>query len=115
MAANTRTSRTEDTVGRDDASANTSDRMMKTSAVQIQGRSGCAACEFGVTPINSPEELGFAVTTRDGRVFVIEDVHARWPQLYKARFDGNPVAVTGDVIKTEGRFTWINPANIKTL
>lgn len=90
-------------------------KAMQTSAIQVQGRSACAACEFGVTPINAPEELGYAITTQDGRVFVIEDVHTRWPQLYKARFDGNAVAVSGDVIKTEGRFTWIKPANIKTL
>ena len=104
-----------DTTTSSSTTENTSSKMMKTSAIQIQGRAGCAACEFGVTPINSPQELGFAVTAQDGRVFVIEDVHTRWPQLYKARFGGQPVTVSGEVIKTQGRFTWINPADIKTL
>ena len=93
-----------------------SEKMMKsTSMIQIQGKTACAACEFGVTPINAPEELGLAVTTQDGRVFVIEDGHSRWPQIYKGRFEGQSVAVSGSVIKTEGRITWINPSDVKTL
>ncbi|WP_148618636.1 hypothetical protein [Mariniblastus fucicola] len=97
------------------ATETASDKTAKTSAIRIQGRAACAACEFGVTAINSPDQLGFAVTTDDGRVFVIEDVHTRWPQLYKDRYDGNRVAVSGEVIKTEGKFTWINPEYVKPL
>jgi YHS domain-containing protein len=93
-----------------------SKEMMKsTSMIQIQGTTACAACEFGVTPINAPEELGLAVTTADGQIYVIEESHTRWPQLYKDRFEGKRVAVSGDVIKTKGNITWIKPSNLRTL
>ena len=92
-----------------------SKRMMKTSMIRVEGKTACAACEFGVTPLGAPEELGLAVTTTDGQVYVIEEGHTRWPQLYKDRFDGKRVAVSGDVIKTKGNITWIKPSNLKTL
>ncbi len=89
--------------------------MTSTSLIRIQGTTACAACEFGVTPINAPEELGLAVTTSDGQVYVIEESHSRWPKLYKDRFDGVRVAVSGNVIKTKGNVTWIKPSQLKTL
>ena len=92
-----------------------SKEMMKsTSMIQIQGKTACAACEFGVTPINAPEELGLAVTTPEGQIYVIEESHTRWPKLYKDRYAGLRVAVSGNVIKTKGNITWINPSAIET-
>lgn len=88
---------------------------MKTTTIQVQGKTACAACEFGVTPINAPDELGLAVTTTDGQIYVIEESHTRWPQLYKDRFAGKQVAVSGSVIKTKGNITWIKPSDLKTL
>lgn len=92
-----------------------SKEMMKsTSMIQIQGTTACAACEFGVTPINAPDELGLAVTTTEGQIYVIEESHTRWPKLYKDRYAGLQVAVSGNVIKTKGNITWINPSAIET-
>jgi YHS domain-containing protein len=90
--------------------------MMKSSSmIRIQGTTVCAGCEYGVTPINAPDELGLAVKTADGKIYVIEESHTRWPQLYKDRFDGKQVSVSGKVIKTQGNISWIAPADLRTL
>lgn len=92
----------------------TNQTLTSNSMIQIQGKTSCAACEFGVKPIHAPEELGMAVTTAQGKIFVIEESHTRWPKLYKDRYDGVRVAVSGNVIKTEGNISWIQPSAIKT-
>ena len=92
------------------------DEMMKvsdTSVVSIQGKTGCAGCDHGVSPIGAPEELGLSVTSVDGTIYVIEDSHDRWPELYKARFEGKQVSVTGEVVKSEGNIHWIKPTMLK--
>lgn len=86
-----------------------------TSQVRFSGKTACAACEFGITPLGAPDELGLAVTTNDGKVYVIEEGHTRWPQVYKQRFDGQAVSVSGTVLKTAGNVTWIKPSQLTTL
>lgn len=96
--------------------------MIKTSmqattnhGVRIAGRSGCAGCEFGVTPLSAPDELGLAIVGSDGRVTVVEDAHKQYPGIYKDRFDGNQLVVEGTVIKTAGRITWVRPTALRVI
>ena len=80
-----------------------------STTVSFTGRAGCAACEHGVHPIGSPSELGYAINTADGRVVIVEGVHEADRAAYDARFDGGPATVVGEVIKTQGKFTWVRP------
>ena len=80
--------------------------------IVVTGKAACAGCEFGVTPIGAPDELGLAITTSDGKIYVIEDAHSRWPEIYKGRFGGSRLSVRGEVIKTEGRFAWVKPSTL---
>lgn len=82
------------------------------TGVRLVGRSGCAGCEFGVTPISAPDELGLAVVGEDGSVTVVEGAHEKYPQIYKDRFQGKQLAVEGKVVKTEGKVTWIEPSSL---
>ncbi len=85
------------------------------SLVRVRGKSGCAGCDYGQHPLRDPDELGLAVTTDDGTVFIVEDAHKRYPQLYERRFDGVPLEVVGQVLKREGQFVWIEPQEVKAL
>lgn len=87
----------------------------RVAMLTIMGKTGCAACEHGVHPVGSPDELGLAVTAADGTIFVIEDAHSRWPAIYKSRFDGKSVKVSGTVIKREGKFAWVSPNDLTVL
>jgi YHS domain-containing protein len=86
-----------------------------TTEIQFRGITACAACEFGVKPIGSPEELGLAVKTSDGKIFVIEDGHSLWPEVYKMRFDGQQVTVSGRILKTKDNIAWVKPNRLTTL
>jgi YHS domain-containing protein len=83
--------------------------------VSITGKTGCAACSYGVKPIGAPNELGLAVVDQAGKIFVIEESHTRWPELYKARFDGRKVQVSGEIIRSEGNVTWVKPSKLSIL
>ncbi len=83
--------------------------------VSIQGKTACAACSYGVTPIGAPNELGLAVIGPSGKIFVIEESHTRWPELYKARFDGKQVEVSGHILKSQGNIVWVQPTELSTL
>lgn len=92
---------------------------MKTTATQMvstatfSGKSGCAACEHGVRPINDPGKLGLAINGADGSIYVIESAHAKWPQIYAKRFDSLNLVATGKVIKQSGKVTWIEPTSLE--
>ena len=90
---------------------------MKQTAMRTSftGKTSCAACEHGVHPIGSPDQLGLAVTSTDGTIFVVEDAHSRWPSLYKARFDGKSVSVEGTVIKRDGKIAWVKAEDLTIL
>ena len=88
---------------------------VQAELVTVQGTTSCSGCNYGVKPIGAPEELGLAVVDADGTVYVIEDSHRRWPERYKARFDGEQVSVTGTVIKREGKVVWVQPSSLHTL
>ncbi|MCI0493261.1 MAG: hypothetical protein L0Z07_10020, partial [Planctomycetes bacterium] len=83
--------------------------------VSVKGKSGCAGCDHGVTPIGSPDELGLAVTGDDGKVYVVEDAHKLYPNAYEHRFEGLPLEVAGKVLKRDGKITWIQPSQLKVL
>jgi len=97
------------------ATTQSSARTAGAQLVTIEGKSGCAGCDHGVVPISSPDELGLAVNTKDGTVFVIEDAHKLYPKVYKDRFEGLPLAVTGKVIKRDGKIAWIQPTDLKVV
>ena len=78
----------------------------------VTGRTACAGCDFGVGPIQNPEELGLAVNTDDGRVVIVEQAHKLYPDAYVNRYAGQRVRVSGRVIKQQGRFTWIEPTEL---
>jgi YHS domain-containing protein len=86
-----------------------------TSAVSVIGRSGCAACEHGVTPLGAPDELGLAVNTPDGKVYVIEDAHRLYPQVYKDRFSHLQLKVSGEILKERGKTTWLKPSELSVI
>ncbi|QDU17260.1 YHS domain-containing protein [Gimesia maris] len=82
--------------------------------VSISGTTGCAACEYGVHPKQDPDELGLAVKSNDGKIYVIEGAHASHPDLYKSRFQSLKVSVKGKQIANKGKFVWLKPQSIDT-
>ena len=98
-----------------DANKQSSTRTARTQLVTVKGKSGCAGCDHGVVPIGSPDELGLAVNAKDGTVYVVEDAHKLYPKVYEARFEGLPLAVTGKVLKRDGKIAWIQPTDLKVI
>ncbi len=95
----------ENTPSQAQASPNDDDAQL----VSFQGRSGCAGCQHGVFPIGSPNELGLAIKTPDGRVIIVEDAHELYPKVYDDRFGALNLRVTGQVIQTRDQFVWVQP------
>jgi YHS domain-containing protein len=93
----------------DGKSTQTSERPAGKDLLTVTGKTACAGCEFGVTPIQSPDELGLAVNLPNGKVVVVEQAHKLYANVYENRFAGQQVRVSGHVLKQEGRFTWIEP------
>jgi YHS domain-containing protein len=91
------------------------DRPTAKDLLTFTGKTTCAGCEHGVTPIQNPEELGLAVNTVDGKVVIVERAHQLYQGVYKNRFAGQQVRVSGHVLKQEGRFTWIEPTELTVL
>ncbi len=85
------------------------------ASVTVSGKTACAGCEFGVTPLGAPEELGLAVTAADGSVFVIEDAHKRWPSIYEGRFSGKTVKFTGKVLQRRGKIAWVQAEELSAI
>ncbi len=83
--------------------------------VSVRGRSGCAACDHGVHPLGAKDELGLAVNSDDGTVYVVEDAHTLYPQLYEDRFEGLPLDLAGTVLKREGKFVWVKPQSVRVI
>lgn len=83
--------------------------------VSVTGTTGCAACEFGVHPKKNPEELGLAVKSADGKIYVIEGAHDSHPKIYQSRFDGLKIKVKGKQIAAKGKFVWLDPQSVETL
>jgi len=90
-------------------------RFEQASLVRVTGQTGCAGCDYGVHPIRDASELGLAVRSDDGRVYIIEDAHRKYPKLYESRFDKLSVEVTGKVLKSEGEFVWLDPEKVVPL
>ncbi|MCR9197347.1 MAG: hypothetical protein NXI04_01770 [Planctomycetaceae bacterium] len=86
---------------------------MKAGMVTVSGLSGCAACEFGVSPLNDPEELGLAIVSDDGRITVVEGAHQTHPQIYNSRFKELQLVAQGEVLKQEGKVTWLKAASLQ--
>jgi len=82
------------------------------SSLTVVGTTACAGCEHGVSPIQNPEELGLAVNADDGKVVIVEQAHKLYPSAYEHRYAGQKVRVSGQVIKQQGRFTWIEPTEL---
>jgi YHS domain-containing protein len=83
-----------------------------SETVLISGRSACAGCEFGVTPIGDPDSLGLAVKAPDGTVYVVESAERLYPEIYEKRFSGLDLKVAGAVIKKDGKFVWLQPTKV---
>jgi len=96
-------------------SAQKNDRPAGGDTLTVTGKTTCAGCAHGVTPIQNPEELGLAVDTADGKVVVVEQAHKLYSSVYKNRFSGQQVRVSGRVLKQEGRVTWIEPTELTVL
>lgn len=80
--------------------------------VSIVGVTSCAACEHGVHPIGAPDELGLAIKGNDGRVYVVEDAHKLYPDVYQNRFDGLTVELKGTPIQTKEKIVWVRPQSV---
>jgi len=88
---------------------------VRTRSVTVRGSSTCAACEHGVKPVGASDTLGLAINSADGGVFVVEDAHRLYPSIYKGRYDGLPLEVSGQVVKRSGKIAWIKPTYLKVL
>jgi len=86
----------------------------ETGLVIAQGRSACAACDYGVKPLAS-NELGLAVKAANGTIFIVEDAHSKYPNIYKNRFNGIQLSLQGEVVKKQGSFVWVKPVSLSTL
>ncbi|MEZ6045511.1 MAG: hypothetical protein R3C11_08000 [Planctomycetaceae bacterium] len=96
-------------------STSTSKPEKSAKTVSIKGRSACAGCEFKVRPTLNPEELGLAVVVSDTEIYIIEKAHDDYSQIYDDRFDSLKLAVTGKVLKKEGRYTWVQPEKVEVV
>ena len=94
------------------ASASTTDA---SQLVSITGTTGCAACEYGVHPKKDPEQLGLAVKTKDGKIYVIEGAHDSHPDLYKSRFQNLKIKVKGKQLESKDNIVWLDPQSIEKL
>ncbi len=92
-----------------------STQMASKAAITIKGTSACAGCEHGVVPIGAPDTLGLAVNASDGKVYVVEDAHKLYPKVYEHRFDGLRLQVSGTVLKSDAKITWIKPTQLNAL
>jgi YHS domain-containing protein len=96
-------------------STQSNDRPARKDVLTVTGKTACAGCEYGVTPIQNPEELGLAVKLADGKVVIVEKAHQRYSSVYQNRFAGQQVRVSGNVLRQDGRFTWIEPTELVVL
>jgi YHS domain-containing protein len=95
--------------------ARADNRAARKETLTVTGKTACAGCEHGVVPIQSPDELGLAVNTADGKVVIVEKAHTLYRSVYDQRFTGQQVRVSGSVLKRQGRFTWIEPTELTVL
>lgn len=102
------------TVGHSASMTDPKPEMTATSMqlVSVEGRSGCAACEFRVHPTKNPDQLGLAVKADDGSIYVVEGAHSEYAGIYKDRFDQVRLSVSGKAIKKEGNVTWLEPVSV---
>lgn len=91
------------------ASTSSSDEKL----VSIEGHSACAACEFKVRPTKDQDELGLAIVVSDDEIYVIEKAHENYEKIYDDRFSALKLAAKGKVIKKQGKFTWLDSAEVK--
>ena len=87
---------------------------MKPEALSVTGKAACAGCVYGVRPISDSDSLGIAVVAGD-KVYVVEGGEKRYPDLFKARFDSPVVELNGAVMKTEGKFVWVEPTSLNRM
>lgn len=80
--------------------------------VSFRGTSACAACSYGVHPLQDPDQLGLAIKTSDGQIIVVEGAHQSAPGTYRDRFSSLNLEVTGTVIKSQGNVTWVQPSRL---
>lgn len=80
--------------------------------VSVRGRTSCAGCEHGVKPLGNPDVLGLAVVDEAGKVYVVEEAHLLFPELYEGRFDGREVSLAGEVLREDGRVVWVRPERL---
>lgn len=100
-----------------DIAASTKPEMKSEAAgaVRLVGRVGCAGCEHGIRPLSSPDELGLALNTEDGKIIVVEEAHRLFPDAYESRFNGGQVEVSGKIVKTEGKISWLEPQSLRAI
>jgi YHS domain-containing protein len=96
-------------------SSQRNERPAGKDVLTVTGRTTCAGCEHGRTPIQNPDELGLAVNLTDGKVVIVEQAHRLYSGVYKNRFAHQQVRVSGRVLRQEGRFTWIEPTDLTVL
>ena len=87
----------------------------KSEAISVKGKTACAVCKFGVSPLKSPDELGLALYTEDGKVYVIEQAHKKYPAIYLDREKDQRISLKGVQLKQKGNVVWIEPQEVKVL
>ncbi len=97
------------------AGAQASTASESTRLVAVRGKSGCAGCDHGIAPLGAPTELGLAINSPDGKIYVVEDAHKLYPKVYEHRFDGIPLELKGTVLKREGNVAWVQSSSMKVL
>lgn len=83
--------------------------------ISVRGRTGCAGCDYGIKPLGDPDELGLAVVTEGGKLYVVEGAHRLYSSLYESRFESREVTLTGQIIREEGRVAWVRPSSLNAV
>ena len=83
--------------------------------IRVSGKSGCAACDHGVHPLQSESELGLAVSADDGTVYIVEEAHRLYPQVYEKRFDSLHVRGQRQGFKRDAEFVWLEPSELRII
>lgn len=85
----------------------------KVQTVSVKGRTSCAGCDHGVQTLGDPDELGLAVVTNEGEIFVVEGAHTKYPALYESRFEARSVELQGTLIKRDKTISWVEPSSLR--
>jgi len=81
--------------------------------VSITGTTTCSTCEYGVPLLGAKGPFDPAIKAIDGKVYIVEDAHKFYPQLYTDCFAAAPAASKVHLLQTTDNFVWGNLTSMK--